>query len=206
MEIKYQSVVLRDYRESDIDDDVRWNTTETAWALWDAPWEMEEELRNFDEAEFRAKCRKGLENAQQENGQPSCFEIDTADGVHIGGVNAYVIDDEYEWTKLKADEPITKDMKVALGIDLCESAYWSGGWGTQALAAFVLYWLDQGISNLYTQTWSGNVRMVGLAEKLGFREVKRKQGKRQVRGETYDGLTFQLDTGRFRAFLEKTSG
>ncbi len=51
MEIKYQNVVLRDMRESDIEDEIRWNTVETQWAQWDAPWEMEEELASFDPTE-----------------------------------------------------------------------------------------------------------------------------------------------------------
>lgn len=55
MEIKYHSVVLRDMGERDIRDEIRWNTVETEWALWDAPWEMEEELRHFDPEEHRRK-------------------------------------------------------------------------------------------------------------------------------------------------------
>lgn len=29
MELKYRDITLRDSRESDIDDDIRWNTVET---------------------------------------------------------------------------------------------------------------------------------------------------------------------------------
>ena len=39
-------LILRDMRESDIEDYVRWFTTETEWGSWDAPWEplgMDEE-------------------------------------------------------------------------------------------------------------------------------------------------------------------
>ena len=64
MEIKYQNILLRDARESDIADDIRWNTTETAWALWDAPWEMEEELRRFDPAAYRQKELEALEKKE----------------------------------------------------------------------------------------------------------------------------------------------
>ena len=53
MEIYYQDIILRDYRESDIEDDIRWNTVETEWALWDAPWETEEDLASFDPKSFR---------------------------------------------------------------------------------------------------------------------------------------------------------
>ena len=61
MEIKYKNIILRDYRESDIDDEVRWNTVETAWALWDGPWEMEERLANYNEEEDRKELRIFLE-------------------------------------------------------------------------------------------------------------------------------------------------
>ena len=30
MQIQYKNIILRDYCESDIDDEVRWNTIETA--------------------------------------------------------------------------------------------------------------------------------------------------------------------------------
>ena len=32
-------LILRDMRESDIEDYVRWFTKETEWGNWDAPWE-----------------------------------------------------------------------------------------------------------------------------------------------------------------------
>ena len=37
MELKYQNIVLRDMEERDIGDEIRWNTVQTQWALWDAP-------------------------------------------------------------------------------------------------------------------------------------------------------------------------
>lgn len=43
MEIKGQKVLLRDFIKEDIEDRIRWETIETEWLEWDAPWEMEEE-------------------------------------------------------------------------------------------------------------------------------------------------------------------
>ena len=34
--------------EADIEDDIRWNTVETDWANWDAPWESLPDLLTFD--------------------------------------------------------------------------------------------------------------------------------------------------------------
>ena len=167
MEITYKDIVLRDYRESDIEDDVRWNTVETAWALWDGPWEMEKKLADYNEEEDRRELRKYLEKPR--DGHRWSFEIDTIEGVHIGSVNAYNIDENYNWCKTVSKEE-WKDARWAVGIDISESSYWSSGYGTQALTAFLRYCIEDGYTNLYSQTWSGNTRMIGLAEKLGFRE------------------------------------
>ena len=48
------------------------------------------------------------------------------------------------------------------------------------------------MDELHTQTWSGNIRMLRCAEKLGFVECNRNVGAREVDGKKYDGLTFRL--------------
>lgn len=200
MQIKYQNIILRDYREADIEDDVRWRTEETAWMLWDAPWETDEDGADLHEDKLRERFTKFLHKPKE--GHRLSMEIDTADGVHIGVVTAYCIDDEYSW-----QENLPKERwgtaRWALGIDVCESNYWSEGWGTQAFTAFVKYFLDAGYRDLYTQTWSGNEWMIGLAKKLGFRECCRKVGIREVRGGNYDGLTFRLEPDAFREHCAK---
>ena len=198
MEIKYQNIILRDMRESDIEDEIRWNTVETEWALWDAPWEMEEELRNFDPEKHREKELKWIGLRKPDH--RLSLEVDTAHGDHIGSVSAYCIDENFDWYKLETEDD-RRSLNWAVGIEINESAYWSNGWGTQALTAFVNYHLEDGYRNLYTQTWSGNVCMIGLAQKLGFVECCRKRDLRLVRGERYDGLTFRLDTDAFMRHL-----
>lgn len=199
MELKYQNIVLRDMEERDIDDEIRWNTVQTEWALWDAPWETEEELRDFDPEAHRKKELEWIARPKPDHRR--CLEIHTWDGVHLGAVNCYCIDGECSWLETApATEEERQKARWAVGLDIHDPAYWNGGWGAQALAAFLRYHLDGGYTDLYTQTWSGNVRMVALAEKLGFRECRRKKGLRQVRGGTYDGLTFRLDREAFEAY------
>jgi len=94
MEIKYKDIVLRDRIESDIEDEIRWNTVQTEWALWDAPWEMETWLPTFQPEEFRAKELEALKESLEE--PRWSLELDTAEGVHIGSVNTYLIDENYE--------------------------------------------------------------------------------------------------------------
>ena len=205
MQIPYLDVLLRDMEEKDIDDDIRWNTVETAWGLWDAPWEMEEVFAAFDPEKYRAEQLAWI--AKPKPDHRLSLELD-AGGVHIGSVGSYCLDGHLEWKTLNAGED-PAGQRWAVGIDICESAYWGGGWGAKALTGYILYHLSAGYTDLYTQTWSGNTRMIRLAEKLGFRECRRLPGLRTVRGAVYDGLTFRLDRDAFArhsARLEKSAG
>lgn len=196
MEIKFQGIVLRDTKESDIDDEIRWNTIETEWSLWDAPWEMEEWLPTFDPVKFRADELEALKKPT--SGFRWGMEVDTADGIHIGSVNTYLVDESYAWIKLK-DVKDGQRVFYTVGIEINEPAYWNHGIGTQALAAYIQYHLDNGHNDICLQTWSGNIRMLRCAEKLGFSICEREIGIREVRGGIYDGLTFYLDVDKFRA-------
>lgn len=200
--IRYRDIVLRDMRESDIEDEIRWNTVETEWALWDAPWEMEMELLKFDPEKFQWEELEALKKPKEEPRWG--FELDTADGRHIGSVSSYLIDENWDWIRLRDVKPGQKTFH-ALGIEICDSRYWNCGLGTQALAAFILYCLEKDCEDICLQTWSGNFRMVQCAEKLGFTVCHREVGSRHVRGGIYDGLTFRLDLDRFHKYLAENS-
>ncbi len=174
-------IKLRDMIESDIENYVRWFTTETEWLDWDGPWETFEPTT--DEAErvrWTAYCQQ-VRNLP-ENVTRWKFEV-TADGEHIGWVSWYT-----DLGYLDNPEKIP-----AIGIDLPEQSARSMGAGTEALRLFIEYLRNKGYPAVYTQTWSGNLPMIRVAEKLGFREVCRRVGIREVRGEKYDAVTFRLD-------------
>lgn len=189
MEITYENIVLRDMLASDIEDYVRWFTTETEWMNTDAPWEKEDS----DEETERAGWREYYEAVKDMPGKAIRwkFEIEH-NGRHIGWVSSYMIDEHFEWI---AFDSIREGQTVhrAIGIDICESDAWNKGIGTNALRAFIQYYFRNGFDTLYTQTWSGNTRMVRCAEKLGFVECDRRPGLREVDGKKYDALTFRLE-------------
>ena len=194
MKIEYKNIVLRDEVIADIEDDIRWNTVETEWSLWDAPWETEEYLRNFDPEKFREEEIKRLRKPKD---VPRWgFEIDTSDCAHIGSVSSYLIDENYRWVRAKDLKEGQRAFR-AVGIEISESSYWGRGLGTNALGAFIKYLLDCGEKEIYTQTWSGNERMINCALRLGFEECHREIGSRRVRGGVYDGLTFKLRREKF---------
>lgn len=199
MEIKYRDIILRDMTESDIEDYVRWFTTETEWSKFDAPWEPLASDADSERESWR-RYYKSVKNLPDDVRRWK-FDIDFY-GKHIGWVSSYPIDEHYEWV-----DEIREDQKIyrAIGIDICQSNVWGNGIGTSALCAFINYYLDNGVTELYTQTWSGNIRMIRCAEKLGFVECNRNVGIRHVEGKSYDGLTFRLDLDRFDNYLKQNT-
>ena len=58
---------------------------------------------------------------------------------------------------------------------------------------FIKYLKERGHHFLYIQTWSGNIPMIKVIEKLGFKEYFRKIDYREVKNEKYDAITYILD-------------
>lgn len=187
MRIEFENIILRDIIESDIEDYVRWFTVEREWENWDAPWEKED----TDEENERRSWTEYYESVKllPDDKLRWKFEIEW-NGRHIGWVSSYPIDENYEWVgEIKDGQTVYR----AIGIDICEPDVWGKGVGTNALRAFMNYYFENGVDELYTQTWSGNVSMLRCAEKLGFTECNRNVGTREVDGQKYDSLTFRLE-------------
>ena len=172
-------IVLRDMIESDIEDYVRWFTTETEWSDWDAPWEPvgsnpEEERKSW--TEYYGSVKDLPPDAPRQK-----FEIDL-DGRHVGWVSRY-----YDLDYVENPEKIP-----AVGIDIPEPDARGKGAGTEALRQFIDYLKAHGARRVFTQTWSGNVRMLRVAQKLGFVPYACAKDLRTVRGRKYDALTLKL--------------
>ena len=198
MKIEYKDIILRDMEEADIEDDIRWYTVETDWSNWDAPWEPLPDISDTDS--YRKK--ELLKLAEPKDKIRWGFEIETAEGNHIGTVSSYMINENFEWISVKDIKPGDKACRT-VGISICESSFCEKGFGTKALAAFINYYLENGEDEIYCQTWSGNIRMIKCAEKLGFEVCKRKTDYREVNGKKYDGLTFRLNKEKFYNYFNK---
>ena len=199
--IKAKDIILRDFIESDIAKRIYWETIETEWQLWDAPWEYEgmtEAEREQELQDYSKTMQQWVEQCKQysEDQKRYAFQIVTNDAEqrYIGWVSSYRIDTEYNYTKYQGYRTI--------GINIPDMSARGKGYSYQALAAFIHYLLEHGEKEIHTQTWSGNTRMIHIAEKIGFEECCRKVGVRSVRGQVYDGLTFKLNRDKFAAFCE----
>lgn len=182
MKLQYENIILRDAEEKDLEDYIRWNTTETEWQNWDAPWDADECIPFSEQVSIVKKLVNGYIASAQNNKIRKRFEICTEDGIHIGWINRYYIDENYSWTRA--------DANVAIGIDIPSVDLRGHGYGENAFKCFMQYLFDNNIDIIYTQTWSGNERMMRLAKKLGFKECNRKIGIRTVDEKQYDSVTF----------------
>lgn len=199
--LKGKEIILRDFIESDIEKRIYWETVENEWQLWDGPWEYEgltddekvKSLTSYIENMHRwveYDKNLGLDTIRYR------FQIviDNENQDYIGWCSAYCIDEDCNYTE--------EDGLLAVGIDIPDSKARGKGYGVKALCMFIKYLLDKGIDDIYTQTWSGNERMVHIAEKIGFEEHRRKNDFRVVRGKKYNGLTFRLNMEKFNYFIK----
>ncbi len=187
-------MTLRDFIETDIHDRIYWETVETEWQLWDAPWEYDSGEEPFDAEQYRQKMLDRLSEDRDETRMRWGFQIcvNDCDRTHIGWCNAYCIDGDHNYTQ--------GDGFCTIGINIPAVSARRRGYATAAWKLFIEYLTSNGVSEIYTQTWSGNERLLGLASKLGFRECSRELGSRQVRGRLYDALTLRLNMDKFRDF------
>lgn len=195
MEIKNDKVILRDFIEADIEDKIYWETVEREWQLWDAPWENDEEV--FDKEKYRSERLEWLAKEKDENRMRYGFQICINDESqkHIGWCNVYHIDDNYKYIKGNGN--------CTIGIGIPDLSSRRKGYATYSWDLLIQYLLNNGIDEIYTQTWSGNNRVIGLMEKFGFEECNREYKIRIVRGQLYDGLTYKLNKKKYNEFRKK---
>lgn len=173
-------LILRDMVEKDIEDYVRWFTKETEWGKWDSPWEAFEGSED-DERKSWKEYYDSIKDLPNDSIRWK-YEIES-DGIHIGWICSYT-DLEY----VENEENI-----LAIGLDIPCVEHRKNGCGTKALKMYMEYLRGYGHNSFYTQTWSGNQAMVRVADKLGFKEVYRKENYREVDGKIYDAITWRLD-------------
>jgi len=190
MKITIDGITLRDYLPSDVEDEIRWTNTDTAWFYADTPWMTMEPV---DPDELRADMMEIMSH-MTEDAIRWRFEIEV-DGRHVGMVSSYYLDENYEatpWESIDQRKNAEENHSIrALGIEICEMDCWGKGIGTKALTAFMEYYRSLGEHRFLLETWSGNTRMLGCAGKLGFTEVSRTKAAYVVNGREYDALVLE---------------
>ncbi|MCI8279781.1 GNAT family N-acetyltransferase [Staphylococcus xylosus] len=97
------------------------------------------------------------------------------DNNFIGTVGSYWIDKNTNW--------------LEIGIVIYNSDYWESGIGTEVFQLWIDYLFKKDfVHRLGISTWSGNERMIKLAQKVGMREEARIRQARSVNGQYFDAI------------------
>jgi len=173
-----QRVNLRTLVESDLADYERWYTHDyKAWEF-DGPYLVDREQQLANPGQGLSKTLEKRRKWLAGDRQPPFWrlEIETKEHRHIGWVSLY--------------RTMTVDVHMTeAGIDIIEDELWNQGLGTEALRLWVDYVFEaHNLARLGAATWSGNPRMVRVAEKVGFQIEGRIRNGCEVKGRFYDRI------------------
>ncbi|MGP4078465.1 GNAT family N-acetyltransferase [Pseudalkalibacillus sp. R45] len=167
-----EKVILRDLTLDDVLDLYYWKyeADDREHLKWNGPYYK---LPELTKEEFIAGFQKALEITATD--QPRQILIIETDNKLIGTVNWYWEDEVTNW--------------LSNGIVIFDSNYWSGGYGTEAFKLWTDYIFEHmDVVRVGISTWSGNIRMMKLARKIGMIEEGRIRKARIVDGEYYDSI------------------
>jgi len=165
-----EKVVLKVFNDQDLDAYYFWRyeEKEKAASKWNGPYIPQAERTK----EAFVKLQK--EDAGIMPGVPSELMIQV-NGEFIGSVGAYWVDENTNW--------------LETGIVIYNKNYWNGGYGTEAYKLWIDFLFEKtGLHRLGMSTWSGNVRMIKVAKRLGMKEEARIRQARIVDGEYFDAI------------------
>lgn len=173
-----QRVVLRDRLPTDLERFIHWQT-HGVWRRYDAPWEgFGDSLTVDQEKKIRSyflNLTQGKQPVPRTGGMITLGEGQAP----VGMVNRY-------------EDPRFNQVYY-IGISICEDAYLDQGLGTEALELWLGYlFKHSSVHKIECHTWSLNLRMMHVAEKLGFKLEGRERELVCWQGVWQDRLRYGL--------------
>ncbi|SFJ05415.1 MULTISPECIES: GNAT family N-acetyltransferase [unclassified Bacillus (in: firmicutes)] len=165
-----QKIVLKEATHQDLDELYYWKYEEKEQEAkkWNGPYIPEPKLTKEEFLKSWEKDPQIIPNV------PSTLVILAEDKL-IGTVGAYWVDKNTNW--------------LETGIVIYDRNYWNGGYGTEAYKLWIDFlFKSTELHRLGMSTWSGNVRMMKVAEKLGMKEEARIREARMVDGKYFDAI------------------
>ncbi len=118
--------------------------------------------------------------------------IETREGAHIGGIGLHQVNPE--------------DRKAALGIMIGEKAYWSNGYGTDAILTILRFaFHDMNLNRVWLHVFEYNQRAMACYRKCGFREEGRLRQHFFKHGRFWDVIVMGILRDEFEALSEVKS-
>lgn len=177
-------VSLTPYEEKD--DRWIWEVSEAQsdydWQAWDGPYFEKSEPLTYDQYLDSKQRKRYLEH-------PDMVRIIRFMDQPIGIMNSYWIDEKTRW--------------LEIGGVVFESIHWSKGYGRQAFRKWLDFQFERHpeIQNIGLTTWSGNQRMMKVANWLGMKQEAQRRNMRYHLETYYDSLSYGIT--RFEYELRK---
>ncbi|MFC4652232.1 GNAT family N-acetyltransferase [Lactococcus nasutitermitis] len=183
------NIILRELELKDCEDYLYWNNPSREFHHWNGPYYASHSKEELEKqvSQLKNSLSKGQKNVLKNKKIIADKENDAI----IGEVSWYWKSQETLW--------------LEIGIVIFNENYWGNGIGTEALKA----WIDQifqekpELVRLGLSTWSGNKRMMKLAEKCGMQKEAEYRKARIVDGSYYDAISFGILREEWQNFLEK---
>ncbi|RWZ58645.1 N-acetyltransferase [Halobacillus fulvus] len=168
LQIEGNQVLLRKATETDLDQLYHWKYEDPVQEAkkWNGPYIVEEKIsKDAYKKQWEEDIYPGIPDAL----------IISANQQTIGYVGSYWVDKNTDW--------------LETGIVIYDPDYWNGGYGTEAYQLWIDFLFSHTeLHRLGMSTWSGNGRMIKVAEKLGMKEEARIREARAVDGIPYDAV------------------
>lgn len=147
---------------------IQYSAVEPEWKKWDAPYF--EDFKWVDYETFRQQDHSFMLS----NNVRGIFVNDQL----IGMVSRYWECERTRW--------------LEIGIVIFDPNYWQNGYGTQALRQWVSDTFNTyaEIEHVGLTTWSGNIRMMKVAERIGMRQEACIRKVRYHNGYYYDSVKY----------------
>lgn len=171
-----KDIILRKIKIQDLDSYFELTKPSRKYHEFNGPY-----FKKKNEIELKLEIenlRKNVQNKIYSN--QSMMIADKETDVLIGQVNWYWKSEETKW--------------MEIGIVVFNEDYWGQGIGYRGLIRWInkIFQENQDIVRLGLTTWSGNKRMMSLAEKLGFICEATYRKARIVKGEYYDSISYGI--------------
>jgi RimJ/RimL family protein N-acetyltransferase len=172
------NIVLRELELKDLEDYFYWNLPSREFHKFNGPYyrkRSEEELRKHIE-ELKLLLLEGEKNALKNKKIIANKDTDEI----IGSVNWYWKSQETLW--------------MEIGIVVFNDEYWGHGIGYKALRMWIdeVFAQNPKLIRIGLSTWSGNERMMKLAEKIGLKREAVYRKARIVDNQYYDSVSYGI--------------
>ncbi len=175
---KQMNIILREIEIKDLEDYLYWNHPSREFHKFNGPYyekSSEEELEKYVE-ELKERLLIGEKNILKNKK----IIANKDNNEIIGQVNWYWKSQETLW--------------MEVGIVIFNENYWGKGIGYEALKKWIdeIFIKNPKLIRLGLTTWSGNLRMIRLAEKLGLKKEAVYRKARIVDNQYYDSVSYGI--------------